>query len=81
MTYDLGVLSVTDVAKLLRCSKAHVCKAIHGQIRGVTPLPAISMGRRKLVRRGSLEIWLAENDSARLDGKIEQSHKRGAVDA
>jgi excisionase family DNA binding protein len=63
MADDLAILSVTDVAKLLGCSKAHVCKAIHGQIRGVTPLPAISMGRRKLVRRRTLEVWLERNDT------------------
>jgi excisionase family DNA binding protein len=56
------ILSVAEVAAVLRCSKAHVCKAIRGKIAGVTPLPAISMGRRKLVRRESLETWLAQND-------------------
>jgi hypothetical protein len=81
MAEELAILSVTDVAKLLGCSKAHVCKAIHGQIRGVTPLPAISMGRRKLVRRVSLELWLGQNEPIRCGGMIEPSHKRGAVNA
>src|SRR6266702_4085072 len=58
------ILNVAQVAAFLRCSKAHVCKAIRGQVRGVTPLPAISMGRRKLVRRQSLEEWLAQNEPA-----------------
>jgi excisionase family DNA binding protein len=56
------VLTVTEVALRLRCSKAHVCNAINGKVRGVTPLPAISMGRRKLVRRATLEAWLSVND-------------------
>ena len=56
------VLTVAEVAKRLRCSKAHVCNAINGKVHGVTPLPAISMGRRKLVRRTTLESWLAQND-------------------
>ena len=81
MAEDFAILSVTDVAKLLGCSKAHVCKAIHGQIRGVTPLPAISMGRRKLVRRGSLEMWLVQNEPMGSGAMIEPSHKREAVDA
>lgn len=59
------ILSVAEVAAVLGCSKAHVCKAIGGKVSGVTPLPAISMGRRKLVRRQSLEAWLAQNDQSR----------------
>ena len=57
------VLTVAEVAIRLRCSKAHVCNAINGKVRGVTPLPAISMGRRKLVRRAAFEAWLAENEA------------------
>lgn len=45
------ILTVTAAAVELRCSKAHVFNAIAGKVRGVTPLPAISMGRRRLVRR------------------------------
>jgi excisionase family DNA binding protein len=59
------ILTVREVARFLRCSKAHVCNAIHGRVQGVTPLPAISMGRRKLVSRQSLEEWLMKNDPAR----------------
>jgi hypothetical protein len=57
-----NILTVSDVAVILRCSKAHVCNAINGKIRGVTPLGAISMGRRKLVRRATLEAWLSQNE-------------------
>ena len=73
------ILSIREVAALLRCSKAHICKAINGQVTGVTPLPAIKMGRRKLVLRQSLDAWLAINDS--VPAKLEPSHKRSAVDA
>jgi len=72
MGHDSEILSVNEVAALLRCSKAHVCKAIGGKVSGVTPLPAISMGRRKLVRPHSLEAWLAQNDPA--DGILDPSH-------
>ncbi len=59
------ILTVREVAAFLRCSKAHVCNAIHGRVQGVSPLPAISMGRRKLVSRQSLLEWLMKNDPAR----------------
>jgi len=48
---DLGLLTLYDVAELLHCSKAHVCKAVSGRVRGCPPIPAVSLGRRKLVRR------------------------------
>lgn len=56
------VLTVAEVAVRLRCSKAHVCNAINGKVRGVTPLPAVSMGRRKLIRCAALESWLMQNE-------------------
>ena len=51
------VLTVTEVAMDLRCSRAHVYNVIKGKVDGVRPLPVIRMGRRTLVRRSSLELW------------------------
>lgn len=56
------LLTLADVAQILRCSKAHVCKAVRGEIRGITPIPAIPMGRRRLVRRASLLQWIEANE-------------------
>jgi hypothetical protein len=50
------------VAAALRCSKAHVCKIVNGQVAGTAPLPAISLGRRKLVRRPTLILWLEQKE-------------------
>lgn len=66
MAQNHEILTVTEVAGMLRCSKAHVCKAINGKVKGITRLPAISMGRRKLVRREALEVWMSENDRTRM---------------
>ncbi len=63
------ILTVKEVAAELRCSKAHVCNAINGKVKGVNPLPAISMGRRKLVRRVSLEQWVQANEKG-LSGDV-----------
>jgi excisionase family DNA binding protein len=60
MGEDLGILSVTEVAKLLGCSKAHVCNAINGRLKGLSPLPAIRLGRRRLIRLESLQSWLEQ---------------------
>lgn len=56
------ILSITEVASHLRCSKAHVYNAINGKVAGVSRLPAIPMGRRKLVQRASLEAWKRANE-------------------
>jgi len=61
---DDEILTVADVAAELHCSKAHVLNAIAGKLKNVTPLPSISLGRRKLVRRSSLVTWLEANERA-----------------
>ena len=75
------VLTVAEVALRLRCSKAHVCNAINGKVRGVTPLPAISMGRRKLVRFAALATWLNQNEPGGPDAMIRASCGNDAVGA
>jgi excisionase family DNA binding protein len=62
MSETQEILRVNEVAEDLRCSKAHVYNAINGKIQGVTRLPAICMGRRKLVRKSALEAWKQINE-------------------
>lgn len=64
MNQSNSILTITEVAEDLRCSKAHVYNAIAGKVAGTTPLPAITMGRRKLVRRATLEQWKESNEKA-----------------
>jgi hypothetical protein len=58
--FDL--LTVGDVATALHCSKAHVSNLLAGRVRGCAPIPSLRLGRRTLVRRGSLLRWIEEND-------------------
>lgn len=67
------ILTVADVSKELHCSKAHVNNAINGKVRGVTRLPAIHMGRRRLVRRSAFEKWKIENEKGGFDAMMPQS--------
>jgi excisionase family DNA binding protein len=75
------VLTATEVAMELRCSKAHVYNVINGSVAGVSPLPAIAMGRRRLIRRSTLEQWKAANERAPSDAILIASQKNHAVDA
>lgn len=52
------ILTVKDVANILRCSKAHVSNVLNGRVPGLPPLTHLPMGRRKLIRREWLEAWL-----------------------
>ncbi len=56
-----SILTIREVAQILRCSKAHVQNALHGKVPGLPKLTHLTMGRRKLVRRDWLEQWLETN--------------------
>jgi excisionase family DNA binding protein len=73
MTFDL--LTMAEVAKLLHCSKAHVCNVVAGRVKGCAPIPSVRLGRRTLVRRTSLLYWIEQND------KIPASPERGRKNA
>jgi hypothetical protein len=36
----------------------HICDLTNGRVAGVPRLPAMSLGRRKVVRRSTLEEWM-----------------------
>ena len=52
------ILTIHDVAEILRCSKTHVSNVINGKVAGVPQLTHLCMGRRKLIRRAWLEQWM-----------------------
>ena len=57
-----NVLTVSEVARELRCSKAHVHNLINAKVHGARPLPSLRLGRRRLVRRTSLDEWIRTNE-------------------
>ena len=73
------ILTAAQVAADLKCSKAQVYKAILGKVEGTSRLPAISMGRRKLIRRSSLESWKRANEKGSEGVMIPPSQKINAV--
>ena len=58
MLGETNVLTVREAAKELRCSPAHIQNVIRGKVAGLPPLPVIRIGRRTLILRGSLRLWL-----------------------
>lgn len=78
---EFDLLTMAAVARLLHCSKAHICNVIAGRVHGCPPLPAVCLGRRKLVRRDSLIAWLADNEQTVVSAKIRTSPERGRKNA
>jgi excisionase family DNA binding protein len=62
----MNVLTISDAAQLMRCSKAHLLNVIHGRVVNVPPLPCVRIGRRILIRREALERWLAAVEATAL---------------
>jgi hypothetical protein len=77
--FDL--LTMAEVAKLLHCSKAHVCKAVAGSLRGCPAIPCVSLGRRKLVRRASLALWLEQSERQAANDSLQVTPERGRKSA
>ena len=59
------VLTIIEVAAVLRCSKAHVSNLLSGRIATVSPLPYFAVGRRKLVTRSALRRWIEHAETKR----------------
>lgn len=73
------VLTMSQVAEDLRCSKSQVSNLINGRVRGVYTLPSIPLGRRRLVRRSSLEDWKRSNERALGDVTLQVSTSFDAI--
>jgi excisionase family DNA binding protein len=65
------VLTVKEVAEDLRCSKSQVYRLMSGDVEGVTVLPHLALGRKKVVLRSMLEQWKRQNISGMIRGDSE----------
>ena len=55
---EAEVLTLREVARILRCSAAHVANLVNGKVVNVPTLAYIRIGRRKVVRRKTLFRWM-----------------------
>ncbi len=56
---DKSMLTMSEVAREIRCSKAHLSNIIRGKVPRLPPLPVVRIGRRLLVRYSTLLQWLS----------------------
>ena len=73
------ILTAKEVADELRCSKAQVYRLIRGSVDGLTPLPSLALGRKKVVMRSSFEAWKRANEQNRVT--VTADSEANAVDA
>lgn len=60
-SFDL--LTLAEVARLLHCSKAQVGRIVAGCVAGCERLPSVRLGRRKLVRKEALRVWIERSEA------------------
>ena len=53
-----ALLTITEAARKLRCSKTHVHNLIYGKVPNLPPLPVLRIGRRVLIRHDGLKAWM-----------------------
>jgi len=56
-----NILTIKEVAGILRCSKTHAQNVIEGKVRGLPKLTHLSIGRRKVIRKEWLDQWMEAN--------------------
>jgi excisionase family DNA binding protein len=61
--FEGEILTITDAALAMRCSKTHMQNVLQGRVANVPRLPHIRVGRRVLIRRESFERWMADAES------------------
>jgi len=73
------ILTAKEVADELRCSRAQVYRLMRGSVDGLTPLPSLALGRKKVVMRASFEAWKRANEQNRVS--VTGDSEANAVDA
>lgn len=64
MEQSKSVLTIKEIAEILRCSKTHVGKLLSGQVPGAAQLVHVKIGRRKVVRKSAFDQWFDANENA-----------------
>lgn len=57
-----SVLTINEIAAILRCSRTHIANLLGGRVPGVAPLVHLTLGRRKVVRRSTFDVWVESSE-------------------
>lgn len=62
------ILDVKGTAKRLHCSPSHVSNILSGKVPGVTPIPHVRAGRKRLIRLTTLTEWFKSQETSSIQG-------------
>ena len=64
-----AILTLTEAAHELRCSKSHLHNISSGKIRDLSPVPVLRLGRRRLIRLDALQAWMRSLEIREIEGQ------------
>ena len=65
----MRVLTLTEAARLARCSKLYLRKVLAGKVPEVPPLPVVRLSR-VLIREAALEHWLLQLERMEMERQL-----------
>jgi AraC-like DNA-binding protein len=65
----LALLTINEVARELRCSRAHLYNVLSGKVESLPPLPVFHIGRRTYIRRAQLQAWVSSLEDREREGR------------
>src|SRR5580704_2048652 len=65
----LALLTINEVARELRCSRAHLYNVLAGKVESLPPLPVFHIGRRAYIRRAQLQAWVRSLEDREREGR------------
>jgi excisionase family DNA binding protein len=69
-----AVLTVSEAAREMRCSKAHLHNIVAGKVPNLPPLPVLRIGRRVLIRYDALKAWLSQLEAREVESQRLTGH-------
>jgi len=60
---SLDLLTLTETARELRCSRRQLHRILCGSVAALPPMPIFHIGRRSYIRRSMLEAWIKKLES------------------
>lgn len=63
------VLTLPEIARELRCSRAYLNRILAGRVPDLPPLPVFHIGRNVFIRSAMLQRWIA-----RLEAREREAH-------
>jgi hypothetical protein len=65
----LALLTISEAARELRCSRAHLYNVLAGKVESLPPLPVFHIGRKAYIRHNQLRAWIRLLEDREREGR------------